>query len=193
MYRTNAQSRALEEALMSRGLRYQIIGGTRFYARKEIKDVLAYLRLVANPFDAVSLSRILNWPARGIGERRANELFAWANDLGVPVFQALRELDDPQTTVPFAKATRTVLRGFLTLAETMIEARQQLELGALIDHVLDHVAVRQELLREYGPDEGEDRWNNVQELRNVAGEYANLPIDAQFDGISGRGGAGCRC
>jgi DNA helicase-2/ATP-dependent DNA helicase PcrA len=98
MYRTNAQSRAVEEALIARGLRYQIVGGTRFYERKEIKDALAYLRLALNPYDSVSFSRVLNWPARGIGDRSEDELNRWANAMGMPAYVALQMLDEPTPT-----------------------------------------------------------------------------------------------
>src|SRR4029453_19246463 len=94
MYRTNAQSRALEEALIARGLRYQIVGGTRFYERKEIKDALAYLRLAHNPYDSVSFGRVLNWPGRGIGERTEDELNRWATSLGLPTYVALQLLNE---------------------------------------------------------------------------------------------------
>src|SRR5215211_1192676 len=94
MYRTNAQSRAVEEALIARGLRYQIVGGTRFYERKEIKDALAYLRLALNPYDSVSFNRVLNWPGRGIGDRSEDELNRWAVALGVPSYVALQMLDE---------------------------------------------------------------------------------------------------
>src|SRR3954451_19990309 len=94
MYRTNAQSRAVEEALIARGLPYQLVGGTRFYERKEIKDALAYLRLALNPYDSVSFSRVLNWPGRGIGERTEDELNRWANQIGVPNYVALQMLGE---------------------------------------------------------------------------------------------------
>ncbi|HEY3228831.1 MAG TPA: UvrD-helicase domain-containing protein, partial [Roseiflexaceae bacterium] len=96
MYRTNAQSRAVEEALIARGLRYQIVGGTRFYERKEIKDALAYLRLSLNPYDSVSFSRVLNWPGRGIGERTEEELNRWANAQGIPAYAALQLLAEDE-------------------------------------------------------------------------------------------------
>lgn len=180
MYRTNAQSRALEEALIARGVRYQLIGGTRFYERKEIKDVLAYLRLAYNPYDSVSLGRVINWPGRGIGERSEGELNRWATELGVPVYQALSELESPDISTPFNTRTRTALLGFLGVIEELIAARRELPLIELIDKLLGRLDVREILYREYGSDEGEDRWSNVQELRNVAVEYINLPVEAQL-------------
>jgi DNA helicase II / ATP-dependent DNA helicase PcrA len=92
MYRTNAQSRALEERFVSDRLPYRLIGGTRFYERREIKDLLAYLRLIVNPFDSVSLERVLNVPARRIGDRTQQELRNWAASLEVPAYTALQLL-----------------------------------------------------------------------------------------------------
>lgn len=187
MYRTNAQSRALEEALIARGLRYQIVGGTRFYERKEVKDVLAYLRLAHNPFDSVSLGRVLNVPARGIGARTEDALNRWAADLGVPVYQALQELARADQAagavggqVPLNGRTRNALLAFLGVIEGLVEAGRQLDLVTFINTVLERLNFREALLQEYGPDEGEDRWANLLELRDVAGEYINLPREAQL-------------
>ncbi|NJN17585.1 MAG: UvrD-helicase domain-containing protein [Oscillochloris sp.] len=182
MYRINAQSRALEEALFGRGVPYQLVGGTRFYDRKEIKDTVAYLRIAANPYDSVSLLRVINWPGRGIGDRSENELIRWAGELGVPIYQALKELENDAGAQrsPFNSRTRNALLGFLQIVEDMQAARRRLSLGDLIDYLLERVAVREALEREHGADEAEDRWNNVQELRSVSVEYVNLPIEAQL-------------
>lgn len=181
MYRTNFQSRALEEALITRGLRYQIVGGTRFYERKEIKDVLAYLRLAHNPYDSVSLTRVLNVPARGIGDRSEAELVRWAAELGVPLYQALQELAAAaDQKSPFAARIRKALLGFLTTVDEFIAARANHNLPGLIKLVLDRLDFHATLLREYGDDEGEDRWNNVQELLSVSQDYVNLPLEAQL-------------
>jgi DNA helicase-2/ATP-dependent DNA helicase PcrA len=181
MYRTNAQSRSLEEALIARGLRYQIVGGTRFYERKEIKDVLAYLRLALNPYDSVSLLRVLNIPARGIGDRSEAELTRWATELGVPLYQALQEIGDGTSkNSPFNTRTANALIAFRDLIATLIAERTHIGLVELIDLTLDKLAFREHLQREYSGDEVDDRWNNVQELRTVALDYANLPIEAQL-------------
>jgi DNA helicase-2/ATP-dependent DNA helicase PcrA len=188
MYRTNAQSRAIEEALLSRGLRYHIVGGIRFYERKEVKDSLAYLRLALNPNDSVSLLRVINVPGRGIGDRTEEELGRWAAALSMPIFHALRDLARDEganagaalAKPSFAARTRSALLRFLTLLEELLDARNRLGLVELLDLALERLEFRDYLLREYGPDEGEDRWNNVQELRNVASEYAGLPREAQL-------------
>jgi len=100
MYRTNAQSRAVEEALVRSGVRYRLIGGTRFYDRREVKDLLAYLRLINNPRDSVSLARAINTPPRGIGPGALNELAAWSKSLGVPPYYALQALLDHDRGAP---------------------------------------------------------------------------------------------
>jgi len=84
MYRTNAQSRPMEEALVRRGMPYTVVGGTRFYERREVKDLLAYLRVIQNPFDSVALMRVINTPHRGIGDRPLAELHRWARHKGIP-------------------------------------------------------------------------------------------------------------
>ena len=197
MYRTNAQSRALEEALIARGLRYQIVGGTRFYERKEIKDALAYLRLALNPYDGVSLARVLNWPPRGIGERTEDELHRWAAAMGVPAYVALQILaeeaevkrqgaaDEPpdagaRGSGPFAPRTRNALLAFLQIVDDVIAARETRDLGELMDFLFGRVGFQEALLREHGEEQGADRWNNVLELRNVAANYISLPREAQL-------------
>src|SRR4030042_932239 len=89
MYRTNAQSRVLEEAFIRYGMPYRLVAGTRFYERREVKDVIAYFRLLQNPQDSVSLQRIINVPGRGIGQQTLNKLATWAESLGVSTFDAL--------------------------------------------------------------------------------------------------------
>lgn len=186
MYRTNAQSRAIEEALVARQMRHVIVGGTRFYERKEIKDALAYLRLALNPFDNVSIGRVLNWPVRGIGQRTQDDLERNAGELALPVYAVLQMLaegeqsDSGAAQPSVAPRMRPALIGFLALIDEAIAQRNTLSLGALMDWLFDRVGFRQALIREYGEDEGEDRWNNVLELRNVAENYANLPRENQL-------------
>jgi len=199
MYRTNAQSRAVEEALIARGLPYQLVGGTRFYERKEIKDALAYLRLALNPYDSVGFSRVLNWPGRGIGERTEDELNRWATSLGVPNYVALQMLDagdagpglsDGEVSIlelptansqlPVAARTKTTLLTFLRLLDELIAQREQGDLGDLMDFLFGRVGFHEALQREYSQEEAADRWNNVLELRNVAVNYVNLPRENQL-------------
>ncbi|WP_298815896.1 ATP-dependent helicase [Chloroflexus sp.] len=180
MYRTNAQSRLIEEALVQAHLPYHVVGGVRFYERKEIKDTLAYLRLAANPYDSVSLQRVINWPGRGIGERTVGELIAWAQQMGVPLYQALSELASASVDHPFTGRARAALLEFYELIADLNRFHEIMALGDLIDYLLNRVEVQATLKREYEAEEAEDRWRNVQELRNAALAYANLPVENQL-------------
>ncbi len=180
MYRTNAQSRAVEEALIARQVRYIIVGGTRFYERKEIKDALAYLRLALNPFDDISLSRVLNWPARGIGQRTQEDLERRAGAAAMPLYVVLQMLAADAEAGDQTSRARNALLGFLALLDESIDRRRNLPLGALMDWLFERVRFREALRREYGDEEGDDRWNNVMELRNVAENYATLPRENQL-------------
>ncbi len=181
LYRTNAQSRALEEAFLTRGIRYRLIGGVRFYERKEIKDVLAYLRLVSNPFDSVSMERILE-ATPGIGRQTIAALGAWAADLGVPIYTALQLLGDGSENVsaPFSARARTALLGFLQLTDELIKAKEDRGLIELLDFILERTRFHDALMREHGDEEGENRWENVLELRTVGSQYSNFPREAQL-------------
>ncbi len=116
MYRVNAQSRALEEAFMRHGMSYRLVGGTRFYQRREIKDVVAYLKFIHNPDDAVSLMRIINVPGRGIGPRTLTELSAWATDQGITVHKAL-EMISQENGPPIAARASHALSDFFNLEQ----------------------------------------------------------------------------
>ena len=100
MYRTNAQSRPLEEALVRRNIPYRLVGGTRFYERREVKDLLAYLRVLHNPFDAVALMRVINTPHRGIGDRTLGELTRWAAEQSLPPYAALQLIAEVERDTP---------------------------------------------------------------------------------------------
>lgn len=181
LYRTNAQSRALEEAFLTRGIRYRLIGGVRFYERKEIKDVLSYLRLVSNPFDSVSMERILD-ATPGIGRQTIAGLGAWAVDLGVPIYTALQLLGDEteNVTAPFNARARAALVGFLHLTDELIRAKEDRGLIELFDFILERTRFHDALMREHGDEEGENRWENVLELRTVASQYSNFAREAQL-------------
>jgi len=185
MYRTNAQSRAIEEALIRAGIRYQLIGGTRFYERREVKDVLAYLRLAYNPYDVVSFGRVVNVPGRGIGDRTLQQLDAWAARLGVPPYTALQILAAQQGLREYADAARMerhpvaargaqALAGFLDLIDELIDVASRNSVTTLIDGVLERTGYRRWLFDTFDEEEAEERWSNVQELRNVASDYAEL-------------------
>jgi len=180
MYRTNAQSRALEDAFVAAGMPYRLVGATRFYERREVKDLLAYLRVIHNPNDDVSLGRILNVPPRGIGEQTVNTLDAWAGANAMSYVTALRRLKAGESG-PFTNRARGPLLRFLDLLDGWIDASARLTPAQLLDRILDQSGYTS-FVRD-GSEEGEDRWANIQELRNVA---------AGYNGLAGEEGAGPR-
>ena len=171
LYRTNAQSRALEESFIRYGIPYQLVGALRFYDRRETKDIISYLRLVLNPHDNVSLTRIINVPTRGIGGRSVDELTRWANAMEVPLFIALEMLADEQTTTPLSKHAVSVLMGFHGLMKKMMDASEQLDVVELFDFIVEKSGYKAHLM---DLDNAEDRWANVMELRTVANEFQGL-------------------
>ncbi len=179
MYRTNAQSRALEESFVREQIKYRLVGGTRFYERKEVKDVLAYLRLIYSPFDRVAFERVVNVPARGIGAKTMEELRRWAESLGVPPYAALQMLAESPEDGPTKLAARSVnaLLAFLELLNGLIEEAKKKTVADLIEVVLDCTDYRRYLLDEFKAD-GEERWENVQQLLALASEYGELDREA---------------
>ena len=168
MYRTNAQSRAIEEAFIQAGLPYRLVGATQFYQRREIKDVIAYLRIVHNPMDAVSFNRVINVPARGIGQQTQAQFATWAAALGLQPAEALLRLaTDDDIQRPFPGRAYHVLHQFGSLYAAWLALRDRVSVGELLDAVLDQINYRAYL--EDGTEEGEERWANVMELRGVAG------------------------
>jgi DNA helicase-2/ATP-dependent DNA helicase PcrA len=183
MYRTNAQSRPLEEAFVQAGIRYRLVGGTRFYERREIKDVLAYLRLVHNPFDGVSLGRVINVPPRAIGQKTVDELTRWSSALRVPPYAVLQMVGDQERSKkeglpvegqahPFGSRSTGALLAFLDLLNELIGEAARCTPSQLLTLVLERTGYRRYLLENF--DDGEERWENVQELVNVAAQYDDL-------------------
>jgi len=175
MYRVNAQSRALEETFLRYGVPYRLVGGTRFYQRREVKDIIAYLRLIHNPQDNVSLVRIINVPVRGIGQRTLSQLQSWAKAHDASLFEALKHMShnpaarEAKQSLP----SRIVqaLAGFDTVMAELIAQSRELSLSGLLDEILEHTEYRKYILDK---EDGEDRWENVMELKSVAGEYDEL-------------------
>jgi DNA helicase-2/ATP-dependent DNA helicase PcrA len=170
MYRTNAQSRAIEEQFLRLNIPYKVIGSRKFYERKEIKDMLAYLRLLANPHDDISLLRIINVPNRKIGPKTIGELQSWASQQNISLFAAL-ECIESHTTL--GKAARNSLQTFRTLIRNLASAIDELHLPELLDRIAEHSGYGPEL-RAATQEEGLDRWGNVLELRRVAEDYSEL-------------------
>jgi DNA helicase-2/ATP-dependent DNA helicase PcrA len=167
-----------------RGVPYKLVGATRFYERKEIKDVMSYLRFIHNPYDGVGLMRILNVPPRSIGRKTESSLVRWAADMGVPVYAALQmlaaaqESEQGEQTVqhPFGTRAARALLSFTALIEELSRARQELNLLELLDLLLERVGYATYV--QDGTDEGQVRWENILELRTVARDYADLSPEA---------------
>jgi DNA helicase-2/ATP-dependent DNA helicase PcrA len=174
MYRTNAQSRAIEEAFLRYGLRYQLVGGTRFYQRREVKDALAYLRAMRNDRDVAAFERVINVPARGIGAKTIEALRALARAHDGDVWTAVLLASD---SVDLPARTRNALAGFAELIRRLRSRIGLLSLPELLDAVLEESGYRQML--QDGSEDGEERWANLLELREVVDRYADLsPEDA---------------
>ncbi len=174
MFRTNAQSRVLEEAFIRYGMPYKLVAGTRFYERREVKDIIAYLRLIQNPNDTVSLMRVINVPQRGIGERSLDELSRWAQSQGVNEYKALQLLADSKESseeLPFSARTVKTLAGFAAMLESFIEKSKELDIVKLFDTVVDKTGYKQYVT---GLVDGDERWENIMELRGVAQDYKDL-------------------
>jgi len=168
MYRVNAQSRALEVACNRNGIPYQLVGGLKFYERREIKDVLAYLRLVTNPADDVSLERVINLPARGISDRTVTALKNAAGRQEVSMFEALTRCGDPESGLASSLNRRavTALEEFAGLVQTLVERSFVLGPPEMIDFVLEHTGYKRHLQAD--EETREERWENLLELRASA-------------------------
>jgi len=168
MYRTNAQSRALEEQFLRTNIPYKVIGSRKFYERKEIKDMLAYLRLLANPHDDLSMQRIINVPNRKVGPKTLGELQQWANEKHVSLYEAVQQVEYHPT---LGKAAKAALTGFAQLLTDLTNSIEELSLPELLDRTAERSGYGPEL-RESA--EGEERWSNVLELRRVAEDYSEI-------------------
>jgi len=167
MYRTNAQSRAIEEAFIRYGLSYRLVGATKFYDRREIRDVLAYLKLVNNPADSIAFMRIINVPLRGIGQKSIEELARVATDNEISLYEATRRLTEKSEGTALAKKFKV----FLEIIDELMGALQKTDAAGLIDLVLARAGYKDYIL---AGEAGEDRLDNVMELRAVADDFADL-------------------
>jgi DNA helicase-2/ATP-dependent DNA helicase PcrA len=165
-YRTNAQSRVLEDVLVRQGIAYQVIGGPRFYERAEIRDATAYLSVINNPADAVSLRRIVNRPRRGIGDTSVQRLTAHADAVGITLWEAMRDPEEAGVGAAGAKA----IRAFRAQMESLMALAQELQVDELLEAVLE----RSGTLDAYEAErtiEARGRIENLQELVGVAQEF----------------------
>jgi DNA helicase-2/ATP-dependent DNA helicase PcrA len=169
-YRTNAQSRALEEELVRAAISYKVVGGTRFYDRREVKDLLAYVRLLGNPSDEVSARRIVNVPRRGVGDASVERLARWARDNQSSFVDALEHAVE-------AGVTGKAVKGAAELRGLLDDLRQMIERGAGPGAILETVAERTGYLAALEAEdtiEAHSRMENIAELAGAAGEYDSL-------------------
>ena len=168
-YRTNAQSRVLEEELVRQGVRYVLLGGTRFYDRREVKDALAYLRSLVNPHDDISLLRIINTPTRGIGNTTQQKLLQAARDTGRSISSVIDLLETDPSLVNLGKASRSRVLAFRELLTNLRERVAQASLSGLVEGILIESGYL-ERLRAEGTHEAETRAENLEELVGAAHE-----------------------
>jgi len=172
MYRVNAQSRALEEACLRYGVPYQIIGGVKFYQRREVKDIIAYLRLLMNPHEDVSLTRIINIPNRGIGQRTLDELIQYGRTNEISIFSVIQGIIKQDNNMPSlpARSIRAIT-DFLNLIRLLSKESQELDIVETIDKILEHTGYQHFAQKD---ERGEERWENILEFRGLAQEFKNM-------------------
>ncbi|MDQ3400436.1 MAG: UvrD-helicase domain-containing protein [Chloroflexota bacterium] len=175
LYRANAQSRALEDVFRSFDLPYQVVGGVSFYERREVKDVLAYLRVLRNPVDSVALARILNTPPRGLGAKTQERLVAFARERGCPPSEALLRADEMGDLPKRQQAALVAFGGLLARLRDEVAER---DLPALVDQVIGATGYAAYL--QDGTEEGEERHANVMEVRSLAAEFIGLAREDQL-------------
>ncbi len=181
LYRTNAQSRAIEDALRKRGIKYRIFGGLSFYQRKEIKDVLAYLRLVINPKDEEALKRVINYPARGIGATTVDKLVLAANHYGRSIFEVMEHI----SKLPDLKinaGTRAKLENFVNMIKSFQVSNETTDAFALTEMVSKKTGLVLELKKDATP-EGITRIENIEELLNGIKDF--VEGQKEIDGAKG--------
>jgi DNA helicase-2/ATP-dependent DNA helicase PcrA len=166
LYRTNAQSRVMEEVFLKSNIPYQMVGGLKFYERKEIKDVLAYLRLVVNPEDDLSLTRVINVPRRGIGQATLEKISAYAAGYGLSLFRALLDVED----IGLAQRFIQPLQRFTSLIREMSAMMEYLTASELTEEVLERTGYREELRKEETL-EAASRLENLDEFLSVTREF----------------------
>lgn len=166
LYRTNAQSRVIEDTFMKSGIPYTIVGSTKFYDRKEIKDLLAYLRLISNPDDDTSLQRIINVPKRGIGDSTVDKIQKYAGDQGISLYRALKEVEEIGLSARAAK----LVREFAKMIGDLEQMQEYLSVTELTEEVLKRSGYRDELRNE-GTLEAAGRLENIDEFLSVTLEF----------------------
>ena len=179
LYRTNSQSRSIEEALMSYSIPYRIVGGLKFYDRKEIKDIIAYLKLIYNHNDSQALKRIINEPKRGIGDTTINKISAWADEREISIYEALKHLDEIEDMNALKKAK---LQNFFATIEEITSYQNEYSLSDFVAFVLEKTGYSP-ALRQEDNIENQSRLENLEEFINVVKEFEqdDFSLDAEDD------------
>ncbi|MHC5202373.1 ATP-dependent helicase [Myroides sp. LJL119] len=180
LYRTNAQSRAMEDALRKKDIPYRIYGGLSFYQRKEIKDVLCYLRLIINPKDEEALIRVINYPARGIGATTLDKLTIAANHYKRSIFEVMEHID--KIDLKITAGTKGKLTDFVNMIKAFVANDQTMDAYALTEHVTKKTGLVQELRKDTTP-EGITRMENIEELLNGIKDF--IEGQKEIDGARG--------
>ncbi len=167
LYRTNAQSRSIEEAMMSYSIPYKMVGGLKFYERKEIKDIIAYLKLIYNHNDSQALRRIINEPKRGIGETTINKLSQYADEYEISIYETLKHLDKIEE---INSGTKAKLQNFFATIEEITSLQNNYTLSGYVTEILERTGYSP-LLRQEDSIENQSRLENLQEFVNVAQEF----------------------
>ncbi len=181
LYRTNAQSRAFEDSLVKWGVPYSVVGGLRFYDRKEIKDLLAYLRVISNPADTVSLMRAINMPKRGVGKSTLDRLSNAAQQMNVPFWEIIED----ETSVKTLAGRSS--KGVLTFAKLIKDCRETMETdspSAMVKKVVEGSGYRDMLMKQ-NTEDAEDRVRNIDELTNAASQFEEENEDANLSSFLG--------
>ncbi|MEW6406018.1 MAG: UvrD-helicase domain-containing protein, partial [Chloroflexota bacterium] len=185
MYRANAQSRILEEAFLAANLPYKLVGAQRFYGRREIKDILAYLRLAHNPRDEVSMLRVINTPRRGIGDKTVAELRTYAQGLNLSPGDVLLDLGlgaESGHWESLPGRVRAALSPFGKLLSNWVSLRDELSPPELMDRIIQDVAYRTYI--DEGDEEGAERWENVMEFKRLAADYVDKSLAAFLEDVA---------
>jgi len=186
MYRTNAQSRLLEEAFLKARLPYRLVGAQRFYGRREVKDVIAYMRLVYNPMDEISLDRVINVPTRGIGAKTIQTLFTVALTEKVPAANILFDLsraDKSAYWTKFGARSAAQLSGFGSKLANWVSLRETLSVTELFDRIVEDIQYK-DFIQEDGSEEALERWENVVELRRLTSEYEQRSLGEFLENVA---------
>ncbi|MEG0371223.1 MAG: DNA helicase PcrA [Clostridium sp.] len=167
LYRTNAMSRIIEESLMNKGIPYRIFGGLKFYDRKEVKDIIAYLRVINNPADSVSLERIVNVPKRGIGDASVDKVKDFSTEHEISLYSAMLDIEEVST---LNKRASNSISKFISIMNTLIMSKDSMSPSELIKEIIDKTDYIEEIKKEQDKDKV-DRVQNVQEFYSAAMEF----------------------